>query len=894
MQRFRNVPREWPRFARESPPEMATTVLGAEPIAPNERVTQIDFIRGFALGGVLLVNLLGGFRIPLSAHILGRDEPLGPGGALVAGLLRSLIEFKVFMLFSFLFGVGVAMQAGRASNQPCSWFLVRRFGVLLAIGIIHMVIIWNGDILALYAICSLMLTPLLGLPEYVLVVLGLSLLAWPNFGPLPMHFPTPGTLKALTAEALHAYRDGTWLELFTFRLRETRLLIVPLLVLSLPRTLGLMLLGIAAWRKGWMVNSPRLWRRSAVLGAAIAIAGQRLGSEEAVALGVAFLYGAVLLLWNPHARYVAAAGRMALTNYLLQSVIFGFVFYSYGLGWFGRVGLVAALLGGLTVYFMQLAISQWWLQRFHFGPCEWLWRSVSYRKWQPFARRPYHGRMCRAAWWLAAACAFPITAASSFHPKIPKTWDDARISTVEIPLARADYSPKHMAGEFYYRMPVRPIYKSYPVYHPDREPAGYLTWLAQREPVLIWNSSNLRTQQDWIEAGKTVFEAPIAYGAIGMGQEHSQELFVHSRSWYERVRPPLSLKGELPFVRYVIREKGKVEIGMGACALCHSRVLSDGSVLEGGPGNFPFDAAFADTVKTEPQAIADNRTLMEELYWKPWAPLELLSRLKPLDSANLAALFSGRPLGVMTRHRLSLDTPVQIPDLIGVRDRAYLDHTGLQLHRDIGDLMRYAALNQGGDDFANFGGFIPMAHVLGGQKVMPQMGDRYSDEQLYALALYVYSLRPPDNPNRADEQTRHGALVFADQGCASCHPPPFYTNNKLTPALGFRVPAEHWRRYDILPVVVGTDPAVTMDTRRGTGYYKVPSLLGLWYRTPLGHSGWVSTLEEWFDPKRLNDAYVPTGFLPPGRTHWAVKGHEFGLNLSPEDKAAMIAFLKTL
>ncbi len=513
----------------------------------------------------------------------------------------------------------------------------------------------------------------------------------------------------------------------------------------------------------------------------------------------------------------------------------------------------------------------------------------------PISGHTRHMPILRSATWLLAlACAIPASAAPSFHPQIPKTWDDAKISNVEIPLSHPDYSPKHMAAEFYYRMPVRPIYQSYPVYHPDREPPGYLKWLAQREPELIWNSSKLQTREDWIQAGKTVFEAPIAYGAIGMGQEQSQELFVRNRSWYQRVRPPLSSTGVLPFVRYVIREKGKVEIGMGACALCHTRVLPNGAVLEGGPGNFPFDAAFADTIKAEPQAVAENRLLMEELYWKPWAPSDVSSRLKVLDSKSLATLLSGRPPGVMTRHRLSLDSPVQIPDLIGVQYRAYLDHTGLQLHRNIGDLMRYAALNQGGDDFARFGEFVPMAHVLGGQKVTPQMGDRYSDEQLYALALYVYSLHPPANPRHADEQTRRGSIVFANQGCANCHPAPLYTNNKLTPAVGFRVPEEHRRRYNILPVVVGTDPAVTMETRRGTGYYKVPSLLGLWYRTPLGHSGWVSTLEEWFDPKRLNNDYVPTGFIPPNLRHGAVKGHEFGLSLSQEDKAAMIAFLRML
>lgn len=118
--------------------------------------------------------------------------------------------------------------------------------------------------------------------------------------------------------------------------------------------------------------------------------------------------------------------------------------------------------------------------------------------------------------------------------------------------------------------------------------------------------------------------------------------------------------------------------------------------------------------------------------------------------------------------------------------------------------------------------------------------------------------------------------------------------NKLTAAAGFHVPEEYWRRYDILPVVVGTNPAATMDTRPGNGYDKVPSLLGLWCRSLLGHSGWVATLDEWFDPKRLNEGYVPTGFIPHNQTHGAVKGHKLGLNLSTEGRAALIAFLKTL
>ncbi len=98
----------------------------------------------------------------------------------------------------------------------------------------------------------------------------------------------------------------------------------------------------------------------------------------------------------------------------------------------------------------------------------------------------------------------------------------------------------------------------------------------------------------------------------------------------------------------------------------------------------------------------------------------------------------------------------------------------------------------------------------------------------------------------------------------------------------------------MLPISVGTDPNLTMKTRRGTGYYKVPSLRGVWYRSMFGHSGWCAKLEDWFDPRRTRQDYVPTGFRPYGAKTYPVKGHLFGLALSAEDRLALIAFLKTL
>src|SRR5262249_17412496 len=135
----------------------------SRPIASSERYAALDIMRGAALYGVLIVNLLTVFRISLFSHLLGVDAPEGTFGSTMSALLSILIESKAFALFSFLFGVGAALQAGRAARP--ARFLARRFLVLLAIGLLHLLLIWNGDILTLYAVCGLLLIPLLRLPD---------------------------------------------------------------------------------------------------------------------------------------------------------------------------------------------------------------------------------------------------------------------------------------------------------------------------------------------------------------------------------------------------------------------------------------------------------------------------------------------------------------------------------------------------------------------------------------------------------------------------------------------------------------------------------------------------------------------------------------------------------
>jgi hypothetical protein len=489
-----------------------------------------------------------------------------------------------------------------------------------------------------------------------------------------------------------------------------------------------------------------------------------------------------------------------------------------------------------------------------------------------------------------------------FAAETPRTWDDEAIATLEVPLANPVGSPKHVSADYYYRIPVPAIYKGYPVYAPGHEPPGYLDRLKELEPVILWDDAGLapplKTQAEWIEAGEIVFEAPTTFDSI-VTLERARD-----PNWYSEVDTPVASDGTMPFLQYVVRKKGTVEVGQTSCAECHVRVLPNGSVLKGAQGNFNLNRALSYSSRarfaqsSDPAPLLAAQRLSHKAQWAvPWLSPDPIARVDQMSFEELEAA-NDRPAGVTARLRTSMFYPVQTPDLIGVKDRRYLDRTGLQQHRSIGDLMRYAAMNRGtsagGDSLASHNGFIPADPPNFKKLPDPSTRTRYSDAQLYALALYLYSLQPPTNPNVFDAVAAQGQRVFIRAGCAECHTPPLYTNNKLTPADGFTIPPDHREKYDILPISVGTDPDLTLKTRRGTGYYKVPSLKGVWYRSMFGHSGWCATLEDWFDPRRIRDDYMPTGWRPYGQQAYAVKGHRYGLTLPDPDRRALIAFLKTL
>ena len=189
----------------------------------------------------------------------------------------------------------------------------------------------------------------------------------------------------------------------------------------------------------------------------------------------------------------------------------------------------------------------------------------------------------------------PSQKPSAVAPAIPKTWDDEAITTLEVPLADPAGSPKHVSADYYYRIPIPPIYKSYPVYAPGREPAGYMARLRQQEPVIVWDDARqppLKTDVDWLTAGEMVFDAPTDYDRFITVAESRDP------AWYKRLGTPVAVRnGTVPFIRYVVRKKGTVEVGQISCAMCHTRVMPDGSTVKGAQTNFPTVRAVASYIR---------------------------------------------------------------------------------------------------------------------------------------------------------------------------------------------------------------------------------------------------------------------------------------------------------
>ena len=404
------------------------------PVSTPERIHELDGLRGLALLGVFVANLATfsfWFTLPPEARAaLPTAVVDGP----VWWAMHVLVEGKFYTLFSLLFGIGFAVQMGRAEARGDAFLsrFRRRLVALLGIGLVHLTLIWGGDILTLYALCGFALLLFRTRSDRALLVWAVVLIAlpvaqyaamWALFSPdhpMAMAYANPGILltplvpsaaAALGVDWPAAFLEGGWWDVVKGNLVSPIYRFGDLAWTGrFFKVLGVFVLGLWTGRhlmRGTLLGDTRLLRRVAAWGLAVGLPANvalavlmdgpgtsppgpsGLAQVTVYALGVvplALAYAAgFALLWRRSAwrrvlGVAAPAGRMALTNYLTQSLLGIGLFYGIGLGLAHRVGPAVWTALGLVLFAGQIAASTWWLARFRYGPAEWLWRRLTYAR----------------------------------------------------------------------------------------------------------------------------------------------------------------------------------------------------------------------------------------------------------------------------------------------------------------------------------------------------------------------------------------------------------------------------------------------------------------------------------------------------------------------------------
>lgn len=373
--------------------------MNTQPIQPKQdRIVALDVLRGFALLGVLMVNMLD---FSSSALIPGYTRPdWNFLNQIADAAIYFLAVTKFYLLFSFLFGVGFAVQMSRMSQSGRSFvpFYLRRLGVLFVIGALHAVFLWRGDILMVYALLGGVLLLVRRAPDRVLIGAALVILVGSLIG-AGVLLDSRSTMSHL--ESVPIYRTGSYWEVVTLRLNA------PIdeadTFAQVPTVMVMFLLGLVIGRRGTLESSDEyapflrrwMWPALAVglIFNALFVMGWYTKDSWLTSLGthvgapaLSFFYASVVLLNAPRLRFLAPVGQMALTNYLTQSLVCTTLFYGYGGGLYDQITPVGHITLVVVIYGVQLFLSRWWMQRLRFGPMEWLWRSLTYGRAQPLKR----------------------------------------------------------------------------------------------------------------------------------------------------------------------------------------------------------------------------------------------------------------------------------------------------------------------------------------------------------------------------------------------------------------------------------------------------------------------------------------------------------------------------
>lgn len=394
------------------------------PISTTERIQMLDVLRGIAIGGILIGNMqwFSGYGM--------MPPDIAAGTSMIDQVthfvVHVLIEGKFYSIFSFLFGFGFAMQMARADERGYTGATLfkRRLFWLLVIGAIHAVLFWAGDILSVYALVGFVLILFRARPDRSLLKWAAGLIIVPVITyaiilSLFFAFAPPDIKNTIeTAQAdqwsssIAVVQHGSFFEILTgYNLQYLFGRWAGLIVqMRLPKILAMFLLGMYAYRRGYFqdfsANRPFI-TKVAGYGLGLGLAGNLLfawlAENEApfpptiaglagvaayaisvptLALGIA---ASILLLWHSDLskRFLtifAPVGRMAMTNYLLQTAICIVIFYGYGFQQFGRFGAFQATATAFGIVVFQIVFSSVWMRYFAYGPLEWIWRQLTYRK----------------------------------------------------------------------------------------------------------------------------------------------------------------------------------------------------------------------------------------------------------------------------------------------------------------------------------------------------------------------------------------------------------------------------------------------------------------------------------------------------------------------------------
>ena len=390
------------------------------PTADDERIQLLDQLRGLALFGILLVNMI--FMAQPVVVVLRDQVPVSDLDLAARAFIDLFAQGKFISTFSLLFGMGfhILNQRFESRERPFKRVAARRYLMLLVFGVAHGTLLWPGDILCTYALLAFLVLPFRRRKPRTLLIwiaaIGGLLVFLLTVGAIVASMSgdsaTPAKeaqeVAARIAQVMEAYTSSSFIEVTAQRAKDFLLLLL-LDAQVAPLILSMFLWGLYLGKQGWLADPAahaRQLRRLLVVGLAVGVPTAlfhtihgllRTGAfrvstttvldgmatlVSGMALSIAYVSGIALLSrdarWRSRLSFLAPVGRMALSNYLAQSLIASLLFYGYGLGLIGRFSYAVGLLLTVAIFAAQIVWSRWWFRNFRFGPLEWLWRAATY------------------------------------------------------------------------------------------------------------------------------------------------------------------------------------------------------------------------------------------------------------------------------------------------------------------------------------------------------------------------------------------------------------------------------------------------------------------------------------------------------------------------------------